>query len=183
MPQHGSQIISCKNPEDYFCDCKVATVQTDSSMSPARKWPYMDLLLVAGCLDRLWFKGNIYAISTASFYLEEKLDYCIQSYELSSCFSVALSSFSASDIKDKLFLIFLHISRTRFMSSLVSLCIWISTSYCQLISRTKNLVAPISFCVLVYSSLEILPVTAAHSYSSPQKPLVKTLGFYLKETK
>ena len=41
---------------------------------------------MAECLDRLRFKNNIYAISIASLYSEEKLYYYIQSYKVSSWF-------------------------------------------------------------------------------------------------
>lgn len=73
-----------------------------------------------------------------------------------------------SDIEDKLLLIFLHTSRTRFRSYLIKLYIKISTSYSQLISCTKNLVASIPSCALLYRPVEVLPV-AAHSFSLPLK--------------
>lgn len=83
------------------------------------------------------------------------------------------------DIGDKLLLIFLHTSRTRFRSYVIKLSTKISTSYCQLISCTKNLAASIPSCALLYRPVEVLPV-AAHSFSPPQKPLVKIHLFYLK---
>lgn len=73
------------------------------------------------------------------------------------------------DIGDKLLLIFLH---TKFRSYLIKLYIKISTSYCQLISCTKNLVASIPSCALLYRPVDGLPF-AACSFSPPQKPLVK----------
>lgn len=144
----------------------------------------MDLLLVAGCLGRLWFQNNIYGISTAPLYSQEKQDYQILSYKVCSwCFCVALSSFFPPfDIGDKLLLIFLRTIRTRFRSYLIKLYIKISTSYCQLISCTKNLAASIPSCALLYRPVEVLPV-AAHPFSPPQKPLVKIHLFYLKEMK
>lgn len=144
----------------------------------------MDLLLVAGCFGRLWFQNNIYGISTAPLYSEGKLDYHSQSYKVSLWFffCCCIFLFFPFDIGDKLLLIFLHTSRTRFRSYLIKLYTKISTFYCQLISCTKNLVASIPFSALLYRPLEVLPV-AAHSSSPPQKPLVKIHLFYLKEIK
>lgn len=57
-----------------------------------------------------------------------------------------------------------------------------STSYCQLISCTKNVPASIPSCALLYRPVEVLPV-AAHSFSAPQKSLIKIHLFFLKEIK
>lgn len=96
-------------------------------------------------------------------------------------FLVALPSLAAFDIGDKLFLIFLHTSRTRFRSYLVNLQIWIFISDCQLISCTKNLVASI-----LCSHLQLFGDFACYCCSvilSSSKTLVKIHLFYLKEIK
>lgn len=98
-----------------------------------------------------------------------------------SSFLLYYPLFYPFNIGDKLLLIFLHTSRTRFRSYLI-----------KLLYKDLHLLLPanhlyqeftsIPSCALLYKPVEVFPF-AAHSFSPHQKTLVKIHLFYLEEIK